>query len=161
MSRSARRRRPRPREKRFAAAIVRPDPAAPINLVEEPVHDHEQHDDREQSGGGLQIQRGDVVGERAHDADCDHPGDKCRDEGERGSPGDRPPVGPRGADHAGGDRREDENAFEPFAEDEHADVEDGDGGLVLARIGSGEPRSVSPCQVIKEHAERGEKEQNP
>ena len=29
----------------FAPAIVRPDPAAPINLVEEPVHDDEQDDD--------------------------------------------------------------------------------------------------------------------
>src|SRR5882724_64233 len=40
-------------EKRFAAAIVRSDPAAPVNFVEEPVHDHEQHHDGEKSGRSL------------------------------------------------------------------------------------------------------------
>src|SRR4029453_5626490 len=48
-------------EQRFTPAIVRANPAAPINLVEEPVHDHEQNDYREQSGCGLQIERRHVV----------------------------------------------------------------------------------------------------
>src|SRR5207302_10458990 len=46
---------------RFAAAIVRTDPAAPINFVEKPIHDHEQHHDREQSSRGLQVERAHVV----------------------------------------------------------------------------------------------------
>ena len=64
-------------EQGFTAAIVGANPAAPINLVEEPVHDHEQDDDRKQSGCGLQIERRHVVAERAHDAHGDEPGDQA------------------------------------------------------------------------------------
>ena len=110
-------------EESFAPAIVRPDPAAPINLVEEPVHDDEQHDDGEEACGGLQVECGDVVGQCAHDADGDHPGDKGGEKGEPGAPGDRPAEGAAGAGHAGGDGGEDENALKAFAKDEDADVE--------------------------------------
>jgi ubiquinone/menaquinone biosynthesis C-methylase UbiE len=40
----------RVRQQIFSAAIVCPDPSAPINFMEKPVHDHEQHDHGEEAG---------------------------------------------------------------------------------------------------------------
>src|SRR5262249_6664157 len=45
----------------LAATIVRADPAAPINFVEEPIHDDQQYHDREQAGRRLEIERAHVV----------------------------------------------------------------------------------------------------
>src|SRR5437660_1309856 len=56
-------------EKGFPAPIVGADPTAPINLMEKPVHDHEQYNDGDQAGGGLEIKRGDTIHKRADDAD--------------------------------------------------------------------------------------------
>src|SRR5207237_10598024 len=41
-------------EQRFAPAIMGANPAAPVNFVEETIHDHKQDDHCEQSGRGLQ-----------------------------------------------------------------------------------------------------------
>jgi hypothetical protein len=40
----------------FLPSIMHSDPAAPINLMEEPVHYYQEDNDREQSGPGLQIE---------------------------------------------------------------------------------------------------------
>jgi hypothetical protein len=128
--------------------------------VEEPVHDDEQHNDGEEACGGLQVECGNVVGQCAHDADGDHPGDKSGKEGEPGAPGDRPAAGPAGAGHAGGDGGEDENALEAFAKDEDADVEHGNGGAGVGAGGIGRAAGRKPLPGHgQEHAERGEKEE--
>ena len=137
---------------------MRANPAAPINLVEKPVHDHEQDHDCEEPGGGLQVERGDVVDERVHDADGNHPGDQGRDEGEPRAPGNRAAAGAAGARHARGDRGDDENAFEAFAENEHRDVECGNG---RAGIGGGRIGRATDGDSLPDHhrddSERGEK----
>ena len=40
-------------QQRFPPAIVSANPAAPVNLVEKPIHDHEQNDHGKQSGRRL------------------------------------------------------------------------------------------------------------
>ena len=47
----------RPGEQRFSAAIMRPNPATPINFVEKPVHNHKQNNDRDKAGRCLQVER--------------------------------------------------------------------------------------------------------
>ena len=91
--------------------------------MEEPVHDDQQDDDREQPGGGLEVEGGDVVGEAFDDADGDEPGDQGEGEGAGGAGGDRPLVGAFGARHVRGDRGEDEDALEPLAEDQDGDIQ--------------------------------------
>ena len=59
------------REQRFAAAIVRANPAAPVNFVKEPIHDHEQDDNGEQPSRSLQIQSGHAFRQLADDSDGD------------------------------------------------------------------------------------------
>ena len=62
-------------EQRFSASIMGTNPAAPINFVEEPVHDHEQNDYGEKAGGRLQVERGNTFGHLPHDSDRDAPRD--------------------------------------------------------------------------------------
>ena len=52
------------------------NPAAPINLMEKPIHDHEQHDHGKQSRRGLKIERRHVVTKRANDLHRDTPRDQ-------------------------------------------------------------------------------------
>src|SRR5437588_12592179 len=70
-------------EQRFAPAIMGANPAAPINFVEEPVHDHEQDDHREQSGRRLQMQGGNVLAQLLHESDSYEPGHKSGEECDR------------------------------------------------------------------------------
>jgi len=107
----------------FAAAIVRADPAAPINFVEEPIHDHQQDDDCEQSGGGLQIERAHIVAQRIHNSDRDEPGDQGCAKCDAGADCDRAPMCALCAGHARGNRGEYQNAFQSFAKNENADIE--------------------------------------
>ena len=102
---------------------MRANPAAPINLVEKPIHDHEQDDDGEQAGRGLQIQRRHAFRQLADDSDGDEPRDQCRDEGESRAQCDRPAMRLLRSGHARRDRGQDENAFQSFAKNEHADIE--------------------------------------
>src|SRR5881227_1753102 len=73
----------------FSPAIMSSNPAAPINLVKEPVHDHQQNDDSQESGRGLEIERRHVVAERTDDAHCDKPGDQAGDKSEACAERDR------------------------------------------------------------------------
>ena len=102
---------------------MRPNPAAPVNLVEKPVHDHEQNDDREQTRRRLQIERRDVVAQLAHDADRDKPRHQTGAKRNRGADRNRPAMLTFRAHHARGDRGENEDAFQPFAENKDADIE--------------------------------------
>ena len=110
-------------EQRFAPAIMRADPAAPINLVKEPVHDHEQNDDGEKSGRGLQIERRHVVAERINNAHCDEPGDQGGDECDARADRNRTPMRLFRAGHARGDRGQNENALQSLAKNQNPDVE--------------------------------------
>jgi hypothetical protein len=91
--------------------------------MEEPIHDHEQHDHGEKSGRGLQIERAHVVAERTDNSHRDEPCDQCRDECDPRADCDRLPVRAFRAGHTRGDRRQHQNAFEAFAKNENADVE--------------------------------------
>jgi hypothetical protein len=110
-------------EQRFATAIVRADPTAPINLVEEPIHNHEQHDDGEKSGRRLQIECAHVVAERTDNSDSDEPGDQSRAKRDTRAGRDRLSVRAFRAGHAGGDRRQHEDAFESFTKNKNTDIE--------------------------------------
>ena len=60
----------------------------PVHLVEKPVHHHEQHDDGEQPGRGLDVERGDVLREAVDDGDSEAPGDEGGNEREQRAEGD-------------------------------------------------------------------------
>ena len=107
----------------FLPAIVHGHPAAPVDLMEKPVHDDEQNDDREQAGDGLQGQGRDAIGKIFHDAHGDEPGDQRGDESDARAGDDRLAVRLAFARHAGGDGCENQDAFQALAENEHADVQ--------------------------------------
>jgi hypothetical protein len=90
--------------------------------VKEPVHDHEQHDDREQTRGGLNVEAG-----AAHGADDRHRGKPGRDAGaagHRGPGGYRPSQRSVGAEEARGHGGEDKDALQTLAEHEQGAVDD-------------------------------------
>ena len=64
---------PAPGQQPPATAVVVSDPARPVDAVKEPVHDQQQHDDRQQTGGRLDIEAG--TAERADDPHGTEPGD--------------------------------------------------------------------------------------
>src|SRR5438105_6009722 len=99
-------------EQRFAPAIMGPNPAAPVDLVEEPIHDHKQNDHCEQSGRGLQMQGGNVLAQLLHDSDGDAPGHKGGEERDRRPRHYRFAIIASRAGHTSGDGSEDKNAFE-------------------------------------------------
>src|SRR5881296_1891457 len=99
-------------KQRFAPAIMGPNPAAPVNFVEEPIHDHKQN----------------VLAQLLHDSDRDEPGHKGGEESDRRSRHYRFAIIAPRTSHAGGDGSENENAFESLAEYENTDIERGDGG---------------------------------
>ena len=68
------------RQQRLLLAVVHGYPAAPVNLVEKPVHHHQQHNDRQQACRRLQIERRNAVRQILHDARRDEPGDQRRHE---------------------------------------------------------------------------------
>ena len=115
---------------RRAAAVVARDPARPVDAVEEPIHDDEQDDDREQSGRGLHVEARRAEG--AERRDDDEPRrERC------GSPDartgrDRPAVDAVGVVEPGRDGREDEDALEALAKDEDRAVGD-DGAMAEVR----------------------------
>ena len=116
---------------------MRPNPAAPINLVEEPVHDHQQNYDGEQSGRRLEIERRHIVAKRPDNADRNQPGNQGRGESDSGAETNGAAVRLPRAGHTRGDGGEDQNAFEAFAENEHADIEERNRGAGVGphRIG--------------------------
>ena len=109
------------------------NPAAPINLVKEPVHDHQQNDDSQEASRGLEIERRHIVAERADDAHGDKPGDQAGDKSEACAERDRLAMHASGPRHTRGDGSQDENAFQSLSEDENADIEKRDR---LTRVGS-------------------------
>lgn len=122
-------------------AGVHHDPAAPIDLVKEPVHDDEQHENGQQAGGGLEIERGDAVAEAGEDADGDEPGDGGGDEAEAYARHDGAAVALVLADHTGHDGGEDEHTLEALAEDEDRDIEHG--GVAAGALRGGVGRAAS------------------
>src|SRR5438132_10862040 len=115
-------------EQRFAPTIMDTNPAAPVNFVEEPIHDHKQDDHCEQSGRGLQMQGRNVLAQLLHDPDSNEPRREGGEERDRCARHDRFAIIAARAGHAGGDGSEDENAFESLAENEDAYIERGDSG---------------------------------
>src|SRR2546423_13244114 len=99
------------------------NPAAPIDFVKEPVHDHKQHDHREESGRCLQMQSGNILAQLLHDSDGDKPSHKGGEESDRGTRHHRFAIVSPRAGHTGSDGSENENAFEPLAENENTDSE--------------------------------------
>jgi len=124
-------------EKGFAPPVVGPDPAAPVNLVEEPVHDHQQDDHRDQSGCSLEIQRPHVFAEGTDNSHGYEPGDNAAGKSQSSAEGNRAPVWPLRSSHACSNRSQHQNAFESFPENENADVEERDRrtGIGTHRIG--------------------------
>ena len=126
-----------------ALAVAVGDPAAPVDLVEEPVHHHQQHDHRQQPGRRLHGEA--AAAELAQHPGGEEPGDDGGREAGAGADRDRLPVGRAGADHAGGHRGQDEDRLQPLAEDQQPAVEDdgavaevGGGGRVGGAAGGGE-----------------------
>src|SRR6185312_5988044 len=106
------------------APRVHADPPGPIDLVEEPVHHDDEHDDREQARRGLNLERRNVVGEAVDEPHDAEPGGERSRAAEHGAESDWPAIGLRRTVHRRGDRRNDEDRLEPLAEHEHRDVDD-------------------------------------
>src|SRR5579883_2331971 len=103
-----------------AAAIVVRDPASPVDLMEEPVHDDEKNNDREQTGGSLDIKLGRI--DRGDQSDDDKPGHQGSEEGQTRAETDRAPETGIPPNETGRDRRENENRLKPFPEHENASI---------------------------------------
>jgi hypothetical protein len=111
-------------EQVFLVAVVHGDPAAPVDLVEKPVHHHEQNHDCKQSRRGLQIQGGNVCLQIADDADGHEPGDQCADARTGRAKDDRAALHRAFTAHARNDGGQNENGFESFTKDQNAYVQD-------------------------------------
>jgi hypothetical protein len=133
-------------EQCLSAAIVSANPAAPIDLVKEPVHDDQQHDDCQQPGSGLQIERRHVVAQRTNDPHRDHPRDQTGDKRNARAERNWPAMGASSACHARSDRCQNQNAFQPLAKDENPNVQKGHGraGVGARRIGRAVCRNSLP-----------------
>ena len=92
--------------------------------MEEPVHHQQQHEDGEKTGGRLDLERRQRDGQVAHDADRETPCDDGGTGAERDAQEDGLLIAPSGPRHVRGDGRQDQDALEPFAEDQNGDVED-------------------------------------
>ena len=90
--------------------------------MEEPVHDDEQDDDREESGRGLDVEA--RRAERAERRDDDEPRRERRGGPDARAGRDRAAVHAVGIVEPRGDGREDEDALEALAEDEDRAVGD-------------------------------------
>src|SRR3954471_24283828 len=99
------------------------DPPGPVDLVEEPVHHDEQHDDREQSGRCLDVERWDILREAVDDADRDAPGEERRGKRHSGAGRYRALVGTPLAGHVCGNCCQDQDALESLTEHKDRDVE--------------------------------------
>src|SRR5437588_1571174 len=142
-------------EQRFAPAIMRANPAAPVNLVEEPSHDHKQHNHGEQSGRGLQMHGGNVLAQLFHDSDSDEPGHQSSEEGDRRSRHYRFAISAPQACHTGSDGGEDKNAFKSLAENENTDIERGNGGGGVSLQGIGRTVGGDPLPDENGNDEEG------
>jgi hypothetical protein len=80
------------------------DPAAPVNLMEKPIHDHQEDHDCQEAGCGLQVQGRDVFRQILDDAGRDKPGDQGCDETDADARGDGAAINLLGAHHADGER---------------------------------------------------------
>ena len=142
-------------EQRFAPAIVRADPAAPINLVKEPVHNHEQNDNGEKSGRGLQVERRHIVAQRINNSDRYEPRDQGSDECDAGTGRNRTPMRLFRAGHARGDRGQNENALQSFAKNQDPNVEKRDrrARVWLHRVG----RAVRRHSLPENHSDNNER----
>jgi hypothetical protein len=90
--------------------------------VEEPVHHDEQDGDRQQPGGGLDVEA--RPAERTDDPDRQEPrGDRCGERDAR-TDGDRAAKCAIRADEAGRERSKHEHRLKPFAKDEQRAVDD-------------------------------------
>jgi len=107
--------------------------------------DDEKDDDGQEPGRRLQVESGDVVGKALDDADGDEPGHERGAKGASRAGRDRPLVGPPGPPHVGRDGGKHENAFEPFTEDQHRNVED-TGPEIPVRHGVGNTSGTQDLQ---------------
>src|SRR5438046_10562732 len=106
---------------------MRANPSAPINLVEEPVHNHQQNNDCQKPRGSLQIECGYVVAERADDAHCYNPRNQAGDKRHARTERDRLAMHAFGTWHTGSDGSPHTNASQSLSKNEKPDVEARDG----------------------------------
>ena len=92
--------------------------------MEKPVHHHEQDNDSEQPGGGLHVQRGEIFRKIADDPDSNKPGDQGSKKCARRANHHGSALMAIFTDHARDDGRQYQDGFEPFAKNQHPDVQD-------------------------------------
>src|ERR1700737_3865589 len=102
--------------------IVHPNPAAPINFMEKPVHYYQEDDDRQQPGRGLQIESWNALRKIADDSNSNKPCNDRRKKSNARTHRNRTPMHTIIANHTCRYRREHQNAFQPFSKNEDADV---------------------------------------
>src|ERR1043166_2141092 len=114
-----------------------PDPAAPINLVKEPIHDDEEDDNGKQSGCCLEVERRHIIAQRTDDSDSYRPGDQSCTEGKTRPDANRASMHLPCARHACGDCCENEDTLKTFAEYQDSDIQacDRRTGIRPSRVG--------------------------
>ncbi len=127
--------------------------------MEEPIHHHQKDDDGKEAGGRLEIECRDALIELVDDPHRDEPGDEGGNEADAGAAEHRELVPAEGADHVRGQRGQDQDAFQPLAENQDGDIEDGDGGrgARLGGIGRAAGRDPLPDQD-RRHQQGGQDE---
>ena len=129
------------------AAVEAPDPLAPVHAVEEPVHDQQQHRDRDQPDDRLELLA--VLLERAQQRLGEDPGEHRDEEAEPGADQHRPAHPAPHAHERGRDGGEDEHRLEPLAE--HDDRRVGDDGRL---VGGVPERRGGVGELLVEHQPR-------
>ena len=132
-------------EERLLPFAVHRNPAGPVDLVEEPVHHEQQDENRDEPGGGLNVEGGHALGQAVEDADGNQPGNQRGDDRQAGADANRTLERTALADHVRRDRGEHEDALEAFAEHQDGDIEHARAQLPVDR-GVGEPAGVQDLQ---------------
>src|SRR5436190_5728712 len=100
-----------------------PDPAAPINLVKEPIHDDEEDDDGKQSGCGLEVKRRHIIAQRTDDSNSDRPRDQSCTEGKTRPNANRASMYLPCTRHACGDCCENKDTLKTLPEYQDSDIQ--------------------------------------
>src|ERR1700758_3737531 len=116
---------------------MHPDPTAPIDFMEEPVHHDQENDNCKQAGPSLQIESRNILRKIADDPYCNEPRGDCGEKTDAGSDCNRAAMHPIIAIQTGSDCREHQNGFQSLSENQNSDIEDRDRliPVSLGRIG--------------------------
>jgi hypothetical protein len=112
----------RQRQQPPPALVELRDVPGPVDTVEEPVEDEEQHTDRHEPDDRLELLA--VAGQLGEHRLGEDERDRARQQGDQRADQHRPAPTAGGAAQAGHHRGQDQHRLEPLAEDDHRGIRD-------------------------------------